>query len=36
MLLLGFGKDCKIIRPDNLKNQVMKELKDLLSNYENE
>ena len=28
MLLLGFGKD-QIIRPDNLKNQVMKELKDL-------
>ena len=36
MLLLGFGKDCKILRPKSLKNQVLKELKALLSSYENE
>ena len=36
MLLLGFGKDCKIISPESLKNQVLNDLKELVVSYENE
>jgi predicted DNA-binding transcriptional regulator YafY len=36
MLLLGFGKDCKIIGPEILKNQVLNDLKELIFSYENE
>ena len=36
MLLLGFGKDCKVIAPKSLQNQVLHDLKELISRYENE
>ena len=36
MLLLGFGKDCKIISPPHLKSQILSDLKELLDNYNNE
>ena len=36
MLLLGFGKDCKIIAPEILKKQVLNDLKELIFSYENE
>jgi predicted DNA-binding transcriptional regulator YafY len=36
MLLMGFGKDCKIISPKHLKNQILSDLKELLDNYNNE
>ena len=36
MLLLGFGKDCKIISPNLLKSQILSEIKELLDNYNNE
>ena len=36
MLLMGFGKDCKIISPKHLKNQILSDLKELLDNYKNE
>ncbi len=36
MLILGFGKDCKIIAPEILKKQVLNDLKELIFSYENE
>jgi predicted DNA-binding transcriptional regulator YafY len=36
MLLLGFGKDCKIVAPESLKEQILNDLKALLFSYENE
>ena len=36
MLLLGFGKDCKIIAPEILKKQVLNDLRELIFSYENE
>jgi predicted DNA-binding transcriptional regulator YafY len=33
---MGFGKDCKIISPKRLKNQILSDLKELLDNYNDE
>ena len=35
MLLMGFGKDCKIISPKHLQSQILSDLKELLDNYNN-
>ena len=36
MLLMGFGKQCKIIAPEVFKKEVLSELKSVLSVYDNE
>ena len=35
MLLLGFGKDCKIIAPNELREDILNELKQSVINYSN-
>tara|TARA_B100001287_G_scaffold276658_1_gene288510 strand:- start:15287 stop:16303 length:1017 start_codon:yes stop_codon:yes gene_type:complete len=36
MLLLGFGKDCKILSPSELSDDILNELKQSLKNYTNQ
>ena len=36
MLLMGFGKQCKIIAPETFKKEVLSEVKSVLSVYDNE
>ena len=36
MLLMGFGKECKIIAPEEFKKEVLSEFKSVLSVYDNE
>ena len=33
MVLMGFGKECKIIAPDLLKKEILNDLKELVDNY---
>ena len=33
MLLLGFGKDCKVVSPRDLREEILKDFKSAIKNY---